>query len=77
MYENSGFLTQILKCEEIIETKLTNSFRKRRISCTQILEVMNNLSLNKDLIRNDESLNYYLNKFQHKEIYFFDLLKFD
>ena len=77
MYTNSGFLTQILKCEEIIETKLTNSFRKRRLSCTQILEVMNEFTIKKDLIKNEERLNFHLNKFQHEVIYFYDILKFN
>ena len=77
MYTNSGFLTQILKCEEIIETKLTNSFRKRRLSCTHILEVMNEFTINKHLIRDDERLEYYLNKFLPEAIYFYDILKFD
>ena len=77
MYINSGFLTQILKCEETIETKLTNSFRKRRLSCTQILKVMNDFTIDKDLISSDERLDYYLNKFQHEAIYFHDILKFN
>ena len=77
MYQNSGFSKEILKCEEIIASKLTIAFRKRRLSCTQILEVMNEFTINKNLIRDDDRLDYYLNKFQHQAIHFHDILKFD
>ena len=76
MYTNSGFLKKILKCEEIIETKIANSLRKRRISCIQILEVMNDWTIDKQSIRDDHRLDYYLNKFEHEAIYFLDILKF-
>ena len=74
MYDNSGFLAKIPILEEIIVLKLSNTLRYRRYSCPQILEVMNEFTIDKQSIRVEEKFYFYLNKFEQEAIYFYHIL---
>ena len=57
--------------------RLTNPFKYRRFSCPELLEFIEELMMDKSSMKNDEKFEYYLNKFEHEEFYFYDILKYD
>ena len=69
---------------DTIEHKLTNVRRVQRLSCCQLLEVMKDWTIDKELIKSDGRFGYYLKKFQENTIeeydnncrYFSDILNF-
>ena len=77
MYEKSDFSEKIEKISQIIENKLTNLRRVQRFSCNQLLEVMKDCTIEREVIKNDYRFEYFLMKFQDNKFqYFKDILNY-
>ena len=75
-YRNSEFCKKMENIMDTIEFKLTNVRRIQRLSCHQLLEVMNDWTIDTEVITSHEKIEYFINKFKANDCkYFLDTLE--